>query len=143
MKLWKPLFAAVLIMLYLPIAAAQSPAGSWTTIDDKTGKKRAVVQLSINNGVLSGKITRVFSQPGDTGICSKCPGNFKDKPIKGLRFVWGLKDKGNGVWSGGQILDAKSGKIYKAKMTVKGNQLYVRGYVGISMLGRTQIWTRN
>ncbi len=142
MKIWKQLLTVVLVMFYLPIAAAQSPVGTWTTIDDKTGQKRAIVELSVNNGTLSGTIKSIFPQPGDTGICSKCPGAFKDKPIKGLRFVWGLKDKGDGVWSDGQILDAKSGKIYHAKMTIKGDKLYVRGYVGISLFGRTQIWTR-
>jgi uncharacterized protein (DUF2147 family) len=128
---------------YLPLAIASStPAGTWTTIDDKTGEKRAVVNISISGGTLSGTIVKVYPQPGDTGICSKCPGAFKGKKIQGLGFVWGLKDQGNGVGSGGSILDPKSGKIYRAKITLEGNKLYVRGYVGVSILGRTQTWVR-
>ncbi len=122
--------------------AAQTPAGNWTTIDDKTGQKRAVIRLSVSGNTLNGTIVKVYPQPGDSGTCKNCPGGFKNKPILGLRFLWGLKDKGNGVWEDGQILDPKSGKIYRAKITVQGNKLYVRGYVGISALGRTQVWVR-
>ncbi|MFV0820876.1 DUF2147 domain-containing protein [Legionella micdadei] len=128
--------------MFMPVVLAQSPAGTWTTIDDSTGQKRAVVNISESNGTISGTIVDVFPQPGDTGICEKCPGKFQGKPIKGLTFVWGLKDKGDGIWDGGQILDPKSGKIYRAKMTLEGNKLYVRGYIGISALGRTQVWVR-
>lgn len=116
--------------------------GRWTTIDDKTGQKRAVVQLSTSGGTLNGTIIETFKAPGDTGICDKCPGNFKGKPVKGLRFVWGLRKKGENEWDGGKILDPKTGKIYNAKITLKGNKLEVRGYLGVSLLGRTQTWVR-
>ncbi|KTD62037.1 DUF2147 domain-containing protein [Legionella spiritensis] len=142
MKRLQSMFAMILMLLFVPTVFAQSVAGTWTTIDDKTGKKRAVVNLSVSGNTLNGTIVKVYPQPGDTGICSKCPGAFKDKPIKGLRFVWGLKDQGNGVWDGGKILDPKTGKIYRAKITQEGNKLYVRGYVGFSMLGRTQVWVK-
>lgn len=142
MKLWKGFCGLVLTLCYVSASAAPSPAGKWTTIDDKTGAKRAVVQLSVSGGTLNGSIVKVFPQPGDTGMCSKCPGAFKGKKVVGLNFIWGLKDKGNGVWDGGSILDPKTGKIYKAKVTLEGNKLYVRGYVGVSALGRTQTWVR-
>lgn len=124
-------------------ATAASLAGTtWMTIDDKTGKPRAEVRLSEQNGEVSGDIVSVIKQPGDTGICSKCPGHFKNKPIQGIQFVWGLKQKGENNWDGGQILDPKTGKIYRAKMLLKGNKLYVRGYIGLSVLGRTQVWEK-
>ncbi|MGQ3889360.1 DUF2147 domain-containing protein [Legionella sp. CNM-1927-20] len=143
MSQWKSFAAIILMALFMPLAiAAQSPAGTWTTIDDKTGQKRAVVRLSTSGGTLNGTIVKVYPQPGDTGVCKNCPGRFKNKPITGLTFLWGLKDRGNGVWDGGQILDPKTGKIYRAKITMQGNRLYVRGYVGVSALGRTQVWVR-
>lgn len=144
MKLRNVLATFVLSVFVLPLAMAanDSPAGRWTTIDDKTGKERSIVDLTVSGNTLSGRIVKIFPQPGDTGICSKCPGAFKDKPILGMNFVWGLKNEGNGVWSGGSILDPKSGKVYKAKMTLDGNRLNVRGYVGVSILGRTQVWKR-
>lgn len=141
MKLWKSVTAAVLSMVFAASVFA-NPAGTWTTIDDKTGKKRAVVNISVSGNTMSGTIMKVFPQPGDTGICSNCPGNFKDKKIQGLQFLWGLKKDSDTEWSGGHILDPKTGKIYRAKISQKGNKLYVRGYIGVSLLGRTQVWVR-
>lgn len=143
MKQRNKVYSCLFALMFAPLAfAAGSPVGTWTTIDDKTGKKRSVVNLSLSGGTLNGSIVKVFPQPGDKGICLNCPGNFKNKPIQGLQFIWGLKDKGHGVWDGGQVLDPKNGKIYRAKITQEGNKLYVRGYVGISALGRTQVWVK-
>jgi uncharacterized protein (DUF2147 family) len=143
MKLWKRVCGYIFATCYLPLVfAGQSPVGKWTTIDDTTGAKRAVVNVSVSGGTLGGTIVKVYAQAGDTGVCSQCPGAFKDKKIQGLRFLWGLKDDGDGEWSGGYILDPKSGKIYRAKATLKGDKLYVRGYIGVSLLGRTQVWVR-
>lgn len=143
MKQWKAFFAAAFLALFSTYAlAAGSAGGTWTTIDDKTGQKRAVVRVNVSGGSLSATIIKVFPQAGDTGICTNCPGGFKGKKIQGMQFLWGAKDKGNGVWDGGSILDPKTGKIYRAKVTLEGNKLYVRGYVGVSALGRTQVWVR-
>ncbi len=139
MQFW---LLSILTVFYVSVAAAKAPVGNWTTIDDKTGKKRSLVHLSVEDGELSGKILHVYAEAGDTGICKLCPGTFKNKPIKNLTFLWGLKENPDGSWSGGEILDPKSGKIYHARMTQKGDKLYVRGYVGVPLLGRTQIWTR-
>ncbi|MCH9756974.1 MAG: DUF2147 domain-containing protein [Gammaproteobacteria bacterium] len=133
---------SILAFFYISTAIAKAPVGTWITIDDKTGKKRSEVYLSLNDNELSGKIVRVYAEKGDTGICKLCPGKFKDKPIKDLTFLWGLKEHQDGSWVGGEILDPKTGKIYHVKMTQKRNKLYVRGYVGLPLLGRTQIWTR-
>ena len=94
------------------------------------------------NKIVTGTISKVFPQPGDTGICSKCPGKFKDAKIQGLEFLWGLKRKSENEWAGGHILDPKTGKIYRVQMTLQGNKLYVRGFRGIAILGSTQVWKR-
>ena len=142
MKLGKLACGFIFTTFYLTAAFAASPVGKWVTIDDKTGEKRAIVTLSESGGVLSGVINKVYPQPGDTGFCDNCPGAFKGKKVVGLRFLWGLKNEGGNEWGGGSILDPKTGKIYSAKITQKGNKLLVRGYFGISLLGRTQIWYR-
>lgn len=141
MKLWKAV-CTFLVSCYLPLAFAGSASGTWTTIDDKTGEKRAVVRISESGGNLSGTIVKVYPQPGDTGMCHNCPGAFKGKAVQGLTFLWGLKKDGDNQWSGGSILDPKTGKVYKAKVTLEGNKLLVRGYIGVSLLGRTQTWVR-
>lgn len=142
MNLWKNLASALVLMVFSCAVFAVTPAGTWTTIDDKTGQKRAVVSVSVNGNTLSGTIVRVYPQPGDTGMCHDCPGAFKGKPVKGLGFLWGLKKVSDTEWDGGYILDPKNGKVYRAKLSMKGNKLYVRGYIGISLLGRTQVWVR-
>lgn len=121
-----------------------SAAGTWTTISDKDGKPRGVVKIIERSGRLQGRIIKTYPRPGDAGICRKCPGKLKGKPIKGLRIVWGMKKNGPLTWSSGKILDPKSGKIYRCKMTLdkSGKKLYVRGYVGVSLFGRTQTWIR-
>ena len=146
MKQLKILITSLVLFGFIPIAFAtsNSPVGNWTTIDDKTGKERAVVEISQLDDKLYGTIQKVYKQAGDLGHCIKCPGKFKDKNIVGLTFLWDLKKSGNNVWSSGQILDPKNGKIYRAKATLSknGKKLYVRGYMGVSLLGRTQVWVR-
>ncbi len=132
----------VSVLFTTSIVMAQSPLGNWTVLDDKTGKKRAIIQISEAGTNLNGTVVTIYPRPNDTGVCKKCPGTFKDKPIKGLRVMWDLKEQGNNEWDGGQALDPETGKIYRAKMTLKGDKLYVRGYIGLSLLGRTQVWTR-
>lgn len=142
MQQWKIRLIFATFMACFATAYAESPAGLWTSFDESNGQKRALIKINVAAGTLNGVIVKVYPQPGDTGVCAKCPGKFKDKPIQGLQFIWDLKDVGQGVWTGGEILDPKTGKIYKVKMTLKENKLYVRGYAGISIFGRTQTWIR-
>lgn len=135
-------------MLALPAAAwAQnaSPVGAWKTIDDKTGKPKALVRISEEGGVLTGKIEKLF-RPADQDQnpkCVNCSDARKDQPIIGMTILSGLKKDGN-EYTGGEILDPQEGKTYKtkAKLTDNGNKLEVRGYIGVPMLGRTQTWQR-
>ncbi len=144
MNLWRSMCGLALAAFYFPVAfsASEIPFGKWVTIDDATGKKRAEITINESGGTLNAVIDKVYAQPGDTGICSKCSGEFKDKKIAGLRFMWGLKKESDNQWGGGSILDPKSGRVYRAKLTVQGDKLFVRGYFGISLLGRTQVWQK-
>jgi len=127
------------------VAQAQSPVGLWRTIDDETGKERSYVRIVEVDGKLHGTVEKLFAFPGDNPehLCDKCSGERKDKPIVGMQILWDLKDEG-GVWKGGYILDPNNGKTYRCKMTVSGDgqQMDVRGYIGISLIGRTQTWFR-
>ena len=68
----------------------------------------------------------------------------KSRPVMGLQMLWGFEFDGDDVWSGGYIYDPKSGKTYKCKITLteEGKRIKVRGYIGISLIGRTAEWTR-
>lgn len=64
-------------------------------------------------------------------------------PLQGLEFLKDFEDEGDGLYENGTIYDPRSGKSYKGKLTVKGNILEMRGFVGFSLLGKTQEWTRS
>ena len=141
---WRYIAFAVLAFA-TAVAQAAGPAGLWRTIDDETGKERSYVRIVEVDGKLQGTVEKLFTFPGDNPdhLCDKCSGERKDKPIVGMKILWDLKDEG-GVWKGGHILDPNNGKTYRSKMTVSddGQQMDVRGYIGISLLGRTQTWFR-
>lgn len=141
------LFAlAVLAAGGSPSAAqsAETPAGTWHTIDDVTGKPRGVVVIREVNGEFVG-VVKGSLVPGDTisPTCDDCPGDRKGKPVFGMEILRGLRAHGD-EWSGGEILDPESGKTYKAKAHLEdgGKKLVVRGYIGFSMFGRSQVWVR-
>jgi uncharacterized protein (DUF2147 family) len=139
------LLAISLLLPQLVFAQASTPVGLWKTIDDATGKPRSHVRIEEVNGELQGAVEKIFPFPGDDpeNLCDKCKGERKDKPVVGMTILWGLKNDG-GVWKGGEILDPDNGKTYRCKMAVSddGRELDVRGYIGISLIGRTQTWLR-
>lgn len=121
-----------------------SPVGLWKNIDDETGKPKALIRITENNGELSGKIEKLFRAPNEdqNPKCDKCEDARKNQPIIGMTILWGMKQDGN-EYTGGQILDPANGKIYKSKMSFdEANKLNVRGYIGVPMLGRSQTWIR-
>ncbi|HEY0110845.1 MAG TPA: DUF2147 domain-containing protein, partial [Fibrella sp.] len=69
--------------------------------------------------------------------------NLKSRPLLNLNIMTGFSYDGSNVWDDGKIYNPEDGKTYSCKMTLKNpNTLDVRGYVGISLIGKTQTWTR-
>ena len=126
-------------------AATENPVGLWRTIDDKSGKEKSLVRVTESNGQLQLTIEKIFREPGEdpNPLCDKCPGEKKNKPVIGMQIGNDLKKEGD-VWSGGEILDPQNGKTYKCKVWLegKGKKLHVRGFIGVSVLGRTQVWIK-
>lgn len=139
------LAVAVLLLGMSAWANTASPVGVWRTIDDNTGKERSIVRISEVNGELQGVVEQIFDRPGEDPkhLCKDCEGERKDQPIVGMTILWGLRKNGD-EWSGGEILDPDNGKVYRCKMTLfeDGTQLNVRGFIGISLFGRSQTWYR-
>ncbi len=138
--------AAVLALLAAnTFADTMSPAGVWKSIDDNTKKERSIIRITEVNGEFKGVVEKIFDRPGDdpAHLCKECKGERKDKPIIGMTILWGLKKDGD-IWAGGEILDPDNGKTYRCKMTLSedGKSLNVRGFIGISLIGRSQIWWR-
>jgi uncharacterized protein (DUF2147 family) len=142
-----PLAFAFAAVLSLPAAWADdtSPVGLWKNIDDVSGKPKALIRISENKGELEGRIEKLFRPAGQeqNPKCDRCEGANKDQPIIGMLFMSGLKKSGD-EYTGGQILDPDNGKVYKSKLTLVegGKKVNVRGYIGMPLLGRSQVWVR-
>lgn len=125
--------------------AQSSPVGTWTTVDDQTKKPKSVVEIyEARDGTLAGRVSEILhSDRGPDPVCDKCTGERRNKPVKGMVILWGVKKKGD-TWEGGKILDPATGKIYSVKVrtTNGGSKLDVRGFIGFSLLGRSQTWIR-
>lgn len=137
----------VFLAAYPPAAAdaadADSPVGLWKTFDDKTGKERAIVRIYEENGKLFGRIEQSFTPGSEHRVCVPCADERKNQPIIGLLIIRNIKRDGN-EYSGGDILDPESGSVYRCKMHLEENgaRLILRGYIGFSLLGRSQTWQR-
>jgi len=120
----------------------QSVVGKWKTIDDDSGKPKSIVEIYERDGKIYGKVLEILEKEHKKDVCKECTGSDKDKPILGMVIIKGLSKKGN-EYRGGQILDPQNGKLYKAIIALDGkDKLKVRGYIGISVIGRTQYWYR-
>ncbi|MBN1959978.1 MAG: DUF2147 domain-containing protein [Deltaproteobacteria bacterium] len=141
------LCGAVVNISFATFANAQelSPVGKWKTIDDNNGKVKSIVEIRESGGKLYGNIIRLFPEPGEdlNPKCDKCEGGRKNQPVLGMNIMWGLTKDGS-EWSGGVILDPENGKTYKCYVEPieGGKKLKLRGYIGFSLLGRTQYWLR-
>src|SRR5919198_3787371 len=127
------------------LATNLSPVGLWKTIDDHTGKPRGLVHVTQVGREYQGKVEKIFLKPGEdpNPKCEKCEGERHNQPIIGMTILWGLTKQGD-KYEGGEILDPENCKVYRAKMTLEdgGTRLHVRGLIGFSLFGRTQIWFR-
>lgn len=115
--------------------------GKWKTIDDETKQAKSIVEIyKKSDGKYYGKVSQLLIKPADPN-CTSCKDDRKGKPILGMEIIRGLK-KDDDEFTGGTITDPKTGKTYKCTITRDGDQLNVRGYIGLSLIGRTQTWQK-
>jgi uncharacterized protein (DUF2147 family) len=146
------LFLAYFLVLNASGAMAQAglptAAGLWEQIDDKTGKSDGwflIYEKKDAEGIYDGAIARMFIPPGENQhpICTKCQGDQKNRPSLGLTIIKNMHRNGL-KYENGTILDPRDGNVYNALMELSpdGQTLTVRGYLGIELFGRNQIWHR-
>jgi uncharacterized protein (DUF2147 family) len=145
-----PVFATALMSLTLgghtAVRADMTPDGLWQAVDSDTKQPTGWFVISEQDGVYSGVIAKMFLRPGDDPnvVCDQCKDDRHNHPWLGLQIIRGMKSDGDNKYEGGTILDPRDGKVYDAMMTLSpdGQTLTVRGYLGISLLGRNVYWTR-
>lgn len=122
---------------------AEDIIGIWLT----SGKEPAKIQIYRTGEKFYGKIIWLKNptKSGKPRVDANNPNNGKrNNPIIGLVILTGFKFNGNDEWKGGDIYDPESGKTYSSYMYLRDKDtLKVRGYVGVSVLGRTEAWTRS
>jgi uncharacterized protein (DUF2147 family) len=136
--------AVGLVLLAAPAwAEALSPVGDWRTFDDKTGRERGLVRISETKVGLDGRVLATTDPAEGQHLCERCTDDRKNAPIIGLEILRGMRREGD-EWTGGRILDPETGSVYHCEMHLEdnGRRLVLRGYVGISWFGRSQVWIR-
>jgi len=131
----------LIFISYSCITNAQSILGEWETYDDKTKEAKSIVEIYKVGDYYFGKILGTLTGEKNE-ICDECIGDKNNQPIIGLVIIEKLLKDGN-EYNSGTILDPENGENYKCYLElVSDNQLKVRGYIGLSLFGRTQYWIR-
>ena len=135
----------------LPAAERFGPdllPGLWQQVDDASGRTQALVRIDrVEAGLYRGIVEKYIPAEGEdpNPKCEQCRDRRRNQPVIGMQIIEGLKRVGENVYEQGTILDPDEGTVYRLKIEVmeKGTKLEVRGYVGISLFGRSQTWPRN
>ncbi|MHA8073055.1 DUF2147 domain-containing protein [Aquirufa sp. HETE-40SA] len=139
------LFAGLFLVSFNSLSSDNPDAivGVW-----KTGEGNAMVKIYKNGTKYQGRVVWL-KEPIDpeTGKAKLDKNNAdpaaKSKPVLGLINIWGFVPKEENVWDEGNIYDPKNGNTYSSTMKlINANSLEVRGYIGVSIIGRTDTWTR-
>jgi uncharacterized protein (DUF2147 family) len=130
-----------LSIFFAAAALAQNSAvGNWQYVD---GTKITYIKTFEEGGQLKATIEKVAKDGKDdpTATCTKCSGDSKDKPMKGLLILWDTKKDGDN-WKDGKLLDPESGRVVTGKVEIQdgGKKLNVKG--SVAFISKTQVWTK-
>ncbi len=121
----------------------QSVFGKWKTIDDRTGKPKAIIKIYEKNDLMYGEVMEIVEEGKENSLCTKCDGDLKDQPVVGMTIINAAKHKGEGVYKGDTLFDPEQAMTFRCKIWLNpdnSDELKVRGY--LAFIYRTQTWVR-
>ncbi len=141
-------FVVLLVVSSASVVAAAadarlaSPAGLWQPLDS-AGRPLGLIRIFESNGLFYGRIEPSSPTDDRTARCTRCTDERHNQPIIGLLLMRHLRPQ-NGEYVDGDILDPDTGRIYgcRLRLTDGGHELIMRGFLGISLLGHSQVWRR-
>ena len=137
-----------MLLIFMPAPACSAElAGVWQEYDDQTGKVEALIRIEQTaEGVYEGKIIKLMADVLGSAprVCGGCRGELRNRPLLGMRILYGMKRRDELNFEGGEIIDPEDGKVYRCqmKLSADGLSLKVTGYLGISWFGETETWQR-
>ena len=132
-----------MLLMFSFSAKSQSVFGKWKTIDDRTGKPKAIIDIYNKDGLMSGHVVEILEDGKEDAVCSKCDGEQKDQPILGMTIIEAAKEHDNGEWKGKKLFDPQQAMTFRCKIWLNPenkDELMVRGY--LTFIYRTQTWLR-
>ena len=137
------LLLTLVLFMFSSVLFSQAIPGRWKTIDDRTGKPKALLSIYLKGERLYGHVVEILEEGQENALCVECRGELKDKPVVGMQIINGLFPKGDNEYGGGTIFDPENGDSYKCKIWLNPenpDELKVRGY--LAFFYRTQTWVR-
>ncbi len=132
----------ILVMSTITVKS-QSIFGKWKTIDDRTGKPKAIIDIYKKDGLMYGHVVEILEEGKEDAVCSKCDGELKDQPILGMMIIEAAKKQHTGEWKGKKLFDPQQAMTFRCKIWLNPeneDELKVRGY--LAFIYRTQTWLR-
>lgn len=133
----------VLVFLMSVSSYSQGVFGTWKTIDDRTGKPKAIIDIYKKNGSMYGKVVEIVEIGKEDSKCTKCEGDLKNKPVVGMTIITKGEKGTDGKWRGNRLFDPQQAMTFRFKIWLNPeniNELKVRGY--LAFIYRTQTWLR-
>ncbi len=143
MTKWSRLLLMGMLVMISFTVQSQSVFGKWKTIDDRTGKPKAIISIYKKAGLMYGHVVQILEKGREKALCIKCDDELKDKPIVGMTIIDAAEEHDDGKWKGKTLFDPEQAMTFRCKIWLNpenSDELKVRGY--LAFIYRTQTWLR-
>lgn len=139
--------ASLLLFCRSAFAGNEPLVGEWRAVDVSNSDTVSIIELYVAGGVLNGRVLNVFDREGNelNPVCERCSGPLKDKPIRGMTFIRGLKKSGP-KWVDGKVVDLRPGPFQgvtaSCEIELVGTKARLFGYLWLRRLSGESFWDK-